>query len=127
MVVGQRGAQFWKEREAALRELERTILADAGHTPGDAPRALLEAASGLAQAVAIRDAAFARIGEDGGPLTSLGRGRRALRVWQDAGAAVERYLRLLGLRRVPRHVDPLEAVRRAVDDANRDQVQGTAS
>ena len=62
------------------------------------------AASGLAQAALIRDAAYARIVEDAGPLTGRGRPRRAYQVWLAASERVSRGLALVGLRRVPRPV-----------------------
>jgi hypothetical protein len=81
--------------------LRQAIVEDAGHTADDAPRALLVAADGLAQAVLVRDSAFARVVQQGGPLTSTGRTRRAFQVWTAALDRVERHLRLVGLSRVP--------------------------
>jgi len=117
LVVGHRSVQLWQAQEDARRAIEDAVLADAGHTRDDAPRALQLAASGLAQAALIRDAAYMRIVEDAGPLTGRGRPRRAYQVWLAASERVSRGLVLVGLRRVPRHVDPLDAIRAAVEAA----------
>ncbi|HEX2253147.1 MAG TPA: hypothetical protein VHQ65_07765 [Thermoanaerobaculia bacterium] len=102
VVAGHRSVEFWQAHEAERRELQRLVVEDAGHTLHDAPRALLVAADGLAQAVLIRDSAFARVVDSGGPLTSSGRTRRAFTVWSSAVDRVERHLRLLGLKREPK-------------------------
>ena len=75
---------------------------NAGHTDIDAPEALRRVADGLGQSVLIRDSAFARVAEAGGPLTSSDRARRAFDVWFKATTAVERHARTIGLKRIPR-------------------------
>ncbi len=110
LVAGHRSAAFWKAQAAALRELEDAVLSDAGHSRESAPEALKQAASGLAQAVTIRDSAFSRVSESGGPLTSAGRTRRALVVWVQACDRVERHLRLVGLKREPKLAPTLDEV-----------------
>lgn len=102
VVAGHRSVAFWQEHERERRELQRAVIEDAGHTLADVPRALLLAADGLAQAVLVRDSAYLRLTESGGPLTSAGRTRRAFTVWTTAADRVERHLRLLGLKRVPK-------------------------
>ena len=99
VVTGSRSVAFWQEHEQARRELQDALIVDAGHQPDDAPRALVIAADGLAQAMLIRDSAFARVVEAGGPLTSAGRTRRAFAVWTAALDRTERHLRLVGLER----------------------------
>lgn len=99
LVAGHRSAAFWAAEAEERRELQRVLVEDAGHSLDTAPRALLVAADGLAQAVLVRDSAFARVVESGGPLTSAGRTRRAFAVWTQALDRVERHLRLLGLER----------------------------
>ena len=101
LVVGHRSPAFWREHAEARRELREAVVADAGHVTDDAPRALLLAADSIAQATLIRDSAFLRLVEAGGPLTSHGRTRRAFVVWCAAVDRVERHLRLIGLRREP--------------------------
>jgi hypothetical protein len=113
--TAERSATFLAATEALRREISSALLRDAGHTERDAPEALKRVAEGLAQSVLIRDSAFARIAEAGGPLTSADRGRRAFVVWEKSAIAVERMART-GLKRVPREtVDPLAYVEGRVD------------
>jgi hypothetical protein len=102
LVTGERSSQFWHAAEATRRETRDAVVADAGHTPEDAPRALVVVADGLAQAALLRDSAYLRVIESGGPLTSGGRTRRAFVVWTQAADRCERYARLVGVHRVPR-------------------------
>lgn len=117
LVVGARSAQFWAAHAAERTAIVEGIVADAGHVIEDAPRALLAAAEGIAQALLLRDSAFERLVESGGPLTASGRTRRAFTIWAATLDRVERHLRLVGLRRVPRPGPSLEEflARRAAD------------
>ncbi len=99
LVVGARSAAFWAEHNRDRRELVAAVVEDAGATLGTASRALLLAADSLAQATLIRDSAYLRMVESGGPLTSSGRSRGAFTVWAAALDRVERHLRLVGLKR----------------------------
>ena len=102
LVIGTHSATFWRVHEEARLEIRRDVIADAGFTEGDAPRALQIAADGIAQATLLRDAAFLRVAQSGGPLTSVGRTRRAFSVWLTSADRLEKYLRLVGLRRAPK-------------------------
>lgn len=102
LVVGDRSRVFWKLHNQARRELRDEIIADAGHSAAAAPRALILAAESIAQAVLIRDSAYLRMAEAGGPLASSGRVRRAFAVWSAAADRLEKHLRLVGLRRLPK-------------------------
>jgi hypothetical protein len=107
---------FWAAVDGARNDIRRALISDQGLTEIDAPRALLAIADGFAQATFIRDSAFQRITEAGGPLTSADRGRRAFAVWESASASVERHARLLGLKRVAKPVaDPLAYVEGRAD------------
>lgn len=108
LVVGDRSLQFWQAAEATRREIVEGALADAGASLEDATKALRICADGLAQATLVRDAAFARVMESGGPLSSDGRTGRCLVAWLQASDRVEKYLRLLGLRRVPKPTETLD-------------------
>ena len=108
LVTGARSVAFWREHEEARRELVAAIVTDAGHDLEDAPRSLLLAAHSLAQATLIRDAAYLRLVESGGPVTSSGRTRRVFAVWCSALDRVERHLRLVGLKREPKPAPSLE-------------------
>jgi hypothetical protein len=119
LIVGHRSMAFWNAAQDALSAIVTDVLHDAGHTPADAPRALTAAAEGLAQAVLIRDAAFDRLRVLGGPTSaSNDRARRSFVVWATALASTERHLKLIGLKRRQRHVDPMVALQRAVERAN---------
>lgn len=118
LVVRHRSMAFWSAQDAARRELETELLSDAGFTPIDAPRALQLAVEAIAQATLISRSAFARVGEAGGPLTIRGNGRRAYLVWLQAFDRLERGLRLVGLERKTKPINPLDAVRQAVIEAN---------
>lgn len=119
LIVGHRSVAFWNAAQDALAAVVRDVLRDAGHSPDDAPRALLVAAEGLAQATLIRDAAFDRLRVLGGPTSSSNdRARRSFVVWANAAASAERHLKLIGLKRRSKPVDPMVALRQAVEKAN---------
>jgi hypothetical protein len=119
MVVGHRSVAFWDAAQDAVNAIVRDVLRDAGQTPADAPRALTAAAEGLAQAILIRDAAFDRLRVLGGPTSaSNDRARRSFVVWATALASAERHLKLIGLKRRTKHVDPMVALHAAVERAN---------
>jgi hypothetical protein len=125
LVVGARSLGFWRAADDARREIREAILTDAGFTPSDAPRALLIAADGVAQAALLRDASFARVVESGGPLTTTGRTRRAFAVWQAAADRAERYMRLIGLKRQPKPAPSLAELLAAQPDEPEDQESAT--
>jgi hypothetical protein len=117
--IGETSAAFWNAHAEARQEIALAVVRDAGFSTQDAPRALVLAADSIAQATLIRDAAYARMVEAGGPLSADGRVRRAFLAWTAAVDRLERHLRLVGLERRGKPINPLEAVRRAVEDANR--------
>jgi hypothetical protein len=120
LIVGHRSMAFWKAHEDVRREIRAAVVQDAGSTPEDAPVALQLAADGIAQAALVRDAAYLRLVEDGGPLTSAGRTRRAFEVWLRAMDRLERHLRMVGLRREPAPVGTIaEYIATAVDAQKR--------
>ena len=91
------------------------MLRDRGFASGDAPEGLKAAVDGAVQAILLRDGAFARVVESGGPISLRGRNRSAFRVWMEAGDRAERYLKLLGLERRAhlldsREPDPRDAI-----------------
>ncbi len=116
LVVGHRSRRFWLQHAEAQREIRDAIITDAGHELDDAPRALTIAADGLAQAQLVRDSAYLRMVEAGGPLTSSGRTRRAFQVWTAALDRTEKHLRLVGLRREPRPAQTLAEVMEGADE-----------
>lgn len=102
LCTGQHSQQFWHAHQDARRDIAAEVMADAGFGPSDAPRALVVACDGLAQAVLVRDSAFQRLVESGGPTTANGKARRAYGIWLSASDRVEKHLRITGLRRVSR-------------------------
>jgi len=116
LVVGHRSVAFWASQENLRREIVTGIVSDAGHSIEDAPRTLKAAAHGIAQALLLRDSAFDRLVESGGPLTTKGRARRAFDVWLASSDRLERHLRLVGLRRVARPMNAAEALARLHDE-----------
>lgn len=103
LVVGHRGRHFWREHDRMYRGTCEEIAVDLGHDSyDDAPAAARAAISGLAQAVLVRDSAYRRVVEDGGPLSSKGRVRRAAKVQQDYDRRAESWARQLGLKRKPK-------------------------
>jgi hypothetical protein len=110
LVVGARSAAFWAGLAAVRRDLVRQVIQDAGYAVDDAPKALQLAVDGLVQATLLRDSAFERVVESGGPMTSSGRTRRAYAVWLSATDRVEKHVRLVGLSRVPGRVPSLQEI-----------------
>jgi hypothetical protein len=105
LVVGQHSAAFWAAEADARREIRQDVIADQGHTEADAPRPLAITAETIAQATLIRDSAYLRMAESGGPLSASGRTRRSFKVWCEASDRLQSHLRLVGLRRMSRPID----------------------
>lgn len=106
-VIGHTSASFWAARQPLLLEVMGSVLRDAGYSsPDEAPRALVLAAESIAQAALVRDAAFLRLSESGGPLSAAGRVRRAYRVWESACDRLRGHLAMVGLKREPRAAVP---------------------
>ena len=99
VVTGARSVQFWQEAEAALDEMASSILADRGFAYADAPVALRLAARGAAQAAIVRDAAYTRMVESGGPLSGSDRERGAHKIWAAASDRVLRHTQAIGYER----------------------------
>jgi hypothetical protein len=116
VLVGVASARFWAEHEQARREVARAVVRDAGHDESDAPEALRLAADSIAMAALVQQSAFLRVVASGGPLTSQGRTRRAFAVWLQASDRLERFMRLVGLRRVPKPAPSLDAAIAALGD-----------
>jgi hypothetical protein len=102
LATNEHSELFRKATEAARHEIAGAVLRDQGHDEESAPEVLRHAAAGFAQSVLLRDSAFARVAEAGGPMTSGDRTRRAFEVWVKAATAAERLARVIGLQRVPK-------------------------
>ena len=121
VVVGQhaRGRQWEKVHAAELLATVEGALRDRGEDRTSATVAVKGVAEGFAQAQLLRDLAFQRTIQLGGPLTDRGKARRAFQVWLLAMDRVERHAKLLGLDRKEKRIDPFEASRQAVAEARR--------
>lgn len=109
LVVGHRGYRFWQQHDQLYRGLQEEVARDLGHDGlDDAPAAARSAIAGLVQALIIRDSAYRRVVEDGGPLTSKGRTRRAAKVQESYDRRVEAWVRRLGIDREPAPVPSLQ-------------------
>jgi hypothetical protein len=108
--VGAESTAFWAEHALARREIASAVMRDAGHDEGDAPEALKLAADSIAMAALVQQSAFQRLVEARGPLSSAGRTRRAFVVWVQATDRLEKFVRLVGLRSVPKRVPSLAEV-----------------
>jgi hypothetical protein len=100
-VTGSRSLQFWAAADAQREQLTLGILRDRGFaTLAEAPVTLRLAAQGAAQAQIVRDSAFARLVESGGPLSGSDRERGAHKVWAAASDRLLRHVQVVGLERV---------------------------
>jgi hypothetical protein len=121
VVVGGRSLQFWRTVTEARQAIADAVIADQGHSRTDAPKALMLLADSVAQSALLQASAFDRLCEAGGPMTSPGPTPRACAAGATAPDRLKHHLRLVGLRRLMKPVDPLEALQRAVADAQEPQ------
>jgi hypothetical protein len=105
------------EARAAVAERERAIVSDLGG-------ALTEIAMGQVRRHVrlelVAEAVWQNV-QAIGPLSAKGRARSALNAWLQIVDRLHRSALALGLERRSRPVDPLDAVARAVIEANRTQ------
>ena len=116
LVTGATSVAFWEANAEVRRAIAAAVLRDAGHTAADAPETLRLAADSIAMAALVQQSAFLHVVETGGPLTTHGRTRRAFAVWLQATDRLEKFLRLVGLRRLPRPVPTLDEALAAMAD-----------
>ena len=108
LLTTARAELFWEAHEGVRREIRDRVIADHGCAPDDAPEALRIAAETIAQATLVRDSAYQRMADAGGPLSASGRARRCFDVWCAAVDRLERHLRLVGLQRKGRRINVAE-------------------
>lgn len=118
--VGEHSAAFWAGAQAAQHEIMTAVLRDLGHgDEASAPAAVTAVVRNLAQGVLLRDAAFSKIVEQGGPQTEpTSRARAALRIWAESADKVLAAAKVIGLARVPKPAPSLRAVLDAVEPAS---------
>jgi hypothetical protein len=105
------------EAVAALAERQREIEADLGGTE-NLSRVHRDAVRDLLRMELIADYLFDRLLESG-PLTGKGRTRAATTAYLQVLDRVVRLRQMVGLERREKHVDPIEGLHRAVEEANR--------
>jgi hypothetical protein len=107
------------------RALEAAVLGDlAIAKDGAAATTLRGLVGGYVEARLLRESLFARLIEIGGPVTTKGSKRALFDAWLSVLDRERRLALDLGLTRRARDVDPVDAVRRAVEDANREGSPG---
>jgi hypothetical protein len=107
-------SRLFAERAAPLREREQQITADLG---GDVSAVTQELIGRFVQTSAVADSLSAHLVHHG-VVTSAGRIRPAVNTFLAAVDRLQRLGQTLGLDRRQKRLDPLEAVRQAVERAN---------
>lgn len=113
----QDGALAPTEALVALAERQQEIERDQGG-PDQLSRVHRDAIRDLLRLELVGDFLFDRLVRQG-PLTGKGKTRAALSAYLGVADRLYRQRQLVGLSRRQKHVDPLEAVRLAVEEANR--------
>ena len=114
VIHGTRSAAFWRAAQAQVDAIAQSIIRDAGYTADDAPEALRLAAHATARAALTESGCWLRMVETGGPGTSSERTRATFTRWTAAAGNTRDWLRLIGLRRVPKSAPSLAAALAAV-------------
>lgn len=114
----ERSEQFWNAVAPAKRELATATEAALAIDDSTPPtlRGLIEA---YAEVRLFRTAMFHRLTEMGGPITTKGKSRALYTAYMSAVDREMKLAQLLGLERKAKPVNPLDAVRAAVAEANR--------
>lgn len=107
-------AALYAEKAAPLREREAQIVTDLG---GDVSAVTAELIGRFVQTSAVADSLSTHLVRHG-VVTSAGRIRPAVNTFLAAVDRLQRLGQTLGLERRRKRVDPLEAVRQAVERAN---------
>lgn len=112
-----RSGALWSALTDAKRELIHRLQSDLAVGDGVATtlEGLLDA---YAEATLLRRAMFIRLSELGGAVTTKGKTRALFNTYLQALDRERRLALDLGLERRPKEADPLDAVRRAVKEAN---------
>lgn len=111
LITGSRSAAFWEAAEAERQRIRTDTLSAMNVPTSEATAPELAIADGLAQSVLVRDSAFLKLQGDGGPVTTKGRARKAVDVWQTASQSAMRHAQVArGMRRERTfHADTLDA------------------
>jgi len=112
--------QLWALVEPACRETAASVRRDLGLDGDDASEIQRGLIENYVEARLLRESLWAQLVDRGGPVTAKGNSRRVLDAYWKASDRERDRAQLLGLaRRQKRVEDPIEGVRRAVEEANR--------
>jgi len=111
-----RSEQFWSAVEHLKRDLVGRVRTDLAADDGTA-ETLLGLIDGYAEARLFRSSMFLRLVDQGGPITNKGKARALYRAYLDALDRETKLAQVLGLERKTKPVNPLDAVRSAVVEA----------
>ena len=112
-----RSVQFWRAVEPAKRELVERVRRDFA-CDGDSVETLLGLIDGYAEARLFRMTMFLRIVDTGGPISPKGKMRAFYDAYLKALDRETKLAMVLGLERRSKPVQPLDAIRQAIAQAN---------
>jgi len=112
----RRSEQFWNAVEHLKRDLVERVRTDLAADDSTA-ETLLGLIDGYAEARLFRSSMFLRLVDQGGPITNKGKARALYRAYLDALDRETKLAQVLGLERKTKPVNPLDAVRSAVVEA----------
>lgn len=113
-----RSEQFWSAVEPAKRELVAHVRTDLA-VDDSTVETLLGLIDAYVEVRLFRTSMFLRLVDQGGPITTKGKARALYRAYLDALDRETKLAQVLGLERKSKPVNPLDAVRAAVVEANR--------
>lgn len=112
-----RSEALWSALAGAKHELAEQLHSDLA-LDGNAAATMAGLVDAYVEARLLRHSLFTRMVEMGGPITTKGKARALFSSYLSVLDRERRLALDLGLERRQRPVDPLEAVRQAVEDAN---------
>lgn len=122
-----RSEALWSALAPAKAALVGKLRADLALEQGGAAATLEGLVDAYAEARLLRSSLFARMADEGGPVTTKGKTRALFAAWLSAVDRETKLATVLGLERRQRPVDPLERVHRAVVEArDRARAEGTS-
>lgn len=114
----ERSPQFWSAVEPLKERLVAHVRTDLAVDAGSV-ETLLGLVDAYAEVRLFRTSMFLRLVDSGGPITAKGKTRALYRAYLDAVDRETKLAQVLGLARKSKPVDPLDAVRAAVIEANK--------
>jgi hypothetical protein len=113
-----RSTQYWNAVEPLKRELVERVRADLA-VDSSSVETLLGLIDGYVEARLFRTSMFLRLVDQGGPITNKGKARALYSAYLNALDRETKLAQVLGLERKSKPVNPLDAVRAAVVEANK--------